>query len=67
MESSDFASHITPLMLACINNNYSIIRLLLEKRCKLKEISTIDRSGNKSAYIWIEFRSLCVRTEYSIL
>ena len=45
MESSDFASHITPLMLACINNDYGIVRLLLEKRCKLKEISAIDRSG----------------------
>lgn len=45
MESSDFASHITPLMLACINNDYSIIPLLIGREFKLTEMSEINKSS----------------------
>ena len=46
MDSSDYPSHMSPLMLACINNDYATIRLLLEEGCELKETPEPSEHGS---------------------
>ena len=53
MESSDFSGHMTPIMLACINNDYGIIRLLLDEGHTLQDKhAEIGKKGKTFQFIF---------------
>ncbi len=43
--SPDYASHMTPLMLACINNDYNMIWLLLDRNHFLPPFGGAEGTG----------------------
>ena len=44
-ESADFPGHMEPMMLACIQNNYEIINLMLQKGHRLEMPNFAEEQG----------------------
>ena len=56
-ESAVFPPHMTPLMLACINENYDMVKMLLARGHQLK-IVAVKECELASAILYCSLKSL---------